>query len=128
MIRARKECPEIGWGEFTSSHQRAAVLAIRYDWRDTSLVTLHNFADRRRPCTSTSAPTTAACCATISTTITAERASQEGARSTLGPYMHKWYRVGGPDTTLKRAYYLGPGGWAWGLESGSGLVHGVGVG
>jgi len=45
MIRLRKECPEIGWGEWTllatgSPH----VLAMRYDWRGNSLVVVHNFA------------------------------------------------------------------------------------
>ncbi len=47
IIRARKECPEIGWGEFTVLRTNVTeVLAIRYDWRDTSLVTLHNFSAR----------------------------------------------------------------------------------
>ncbi|MDQ3035748.1 MAG: alpha-amylase family protein [Myxococcota bacterium] len=46
LIRVRKECPEIGWGrweilETGSPH----VLAMRYDWRGTSVVTLHNFDD-----------------------------------------------------------------------------------
>jgi maltose alpha-D-glucosyltransferase / alpha-amylase len=46
MIHLRKECPEIGWGEFTildtgSEH----VLALRYDWRGNAVLTLHNFAE-----------------------------------------------------------------------------------
>jgi maltose alpha-D-glucosyltransferase/alpha-amylase len=44
MIRLRKECPEIGWGNWelleTGNHH---VLAIRYDWRGNSLVIMHNF-------------------------------------------------------------------------------------
>jgi maltose alpha-D-glucosyltransferase / alpha-amylase len=45
MIRARKECPEISWGNFVVLRTNAPeVLAIRYDWRDTSLLTLHNFS------------------------------------------------------------------------------------
>src|SRR5262249_18680785 len=48
MIRMRKECPEISWGDFeVMSTSAPEVLAIRYDWRGTSLVTLHNFSDRR---------------------------------------------------------------------------------
>ena len=43
MIRARKECPEIAWGDFAVLRTAPGVLAIRYDWRDTSLLTLHNF-------------------------------------------------------------------------------------
>ena len=45
MIRTRKECPEISWGDFAVLRTNAPeVLAMRYDWRDTSLVTLHNFS------------------------------------------------------------------------------------
>lgn len=47
IIRARKECPEIGWGEWrvieTSSH---SVLALRYDWRGNGVLFLHNFDPR----------------------------------------------------------------------------------
>ena len=40
MIRMRKECPEIGWGDFAVLRTTAPeVLALRYDWRGTSLVT-----------------------------------------------------------------------------------------
>ena len=45
MIRARKECPEISWGSFVVLRTNVPeVLAMRYDWRDTSLVTVHNFS------------------------------------------------------------------------------------
>src|SRR5262249_44759496 len=47
LIRARKECPEIGWGEFTVLRTNTPeVLVLRYDWRDTSLITMHNFSGR----------------------------------------------------------------------------------
>src|SRR5262249_21858319 len=47
MVRMRKECPEIGWGEFSVLRTNVPeVLVLRYDWRDTSLVTMHNFSDR----------------------------------------------------------------------------------
>jgi maltose alpha-D-glucosyltransferase/alpha-amylase len=47
MIRLRKECPEIGWGNWTilptgSSH----VLGMRYDWRGRALVLVHNFDEK----------------------------------------------------------------------------------
>jgi len=49
MIRLRKECPEIGCGEWKilatgSPH----VLAMRYDWRANSVIVLHNFDARPR--------------------------------------------------------------------------------
>jgi maltose alpha-D-glucosyltransferase/alpha-amylase len=49
MIRARKECPEISWGNFVILRTNVPeVLAIRYDWRNTSLVTLHNFSGAKQ--------------------------------------------------------------------------------
>jgi maltose alpha-D-glucosyltransferase/alpha-amylase len=45
MIRMRKEAPEIGWGEFSILQTRTPeVLAIRYDWRNNSVVTVHNLS------------------------------------------------------------------------------------
>ena len=49
MIRARKECPEISWGNFVVLRTNVPeVLAMRYDWRNTSLVTLHNFSSAKQ--------------------------------------------------------------------------------
>jgi maltose alpha-D-glucosyltransferase/alpha-amylase len=47
MIRLRKQCPEVGWGEWKIlSTGSPHVLALRYDWRDNSLMTLHNFDEK----------------------------------------------------------------------------------
>ena len=44
MIRLRKECPEIGWGDWEFVKVSAPqVLAMRYTWRGSSLIVLHNF-------------------------------------------------------------------------------------
>jgi maltose alpha-D-glucosyltransferase/alpha-amylase len=49
MIRLRKECPEIGWGEWeivpTGS---SSILGICYEWRGNSVVVLHNFSSLRQ--------------------------------------------------------------------------------
>jgi maltose alpha-D-glucosyltransferase / alpha-amylase len=49
IIRMRKEVPEIGWGDFevlrTGTNE---VLAIRYDWRDNSVVVVHSLS--AKPC------------------------------------------------------------------------------
>lgn len=43
MIRMRKEVPEIGWGEFTVLPvDSPETLALRYDWRNNSVVVVHN--------------------------------------------------------------------------------------
>jgi maltose alpha-D-glucosyltransferase/alpha-amylase len=47
MIRLRKECPEIGLGRCSIIESGAPnVLALRYDWRGNSVITLHNFDER----------------------------------------------------------------------------------
>jgi maltose alpha-D-glucosyltransferase / alpha-amylase len=49
FIRARKECREISWGDYVVLRTNAPeVLALRYDWRDTALLTLHNFGSAKR--------------------------------------------------------------------------------
>lgn len=47
MIRLRKECPEIGWGDWTiidTGHPQ--VLGIYYTWKGNSLFILHNFEEK----------------------------------------------------------------------------------
>src|ERR1041384_7539524 len=49
IMRMRKEVPEIGWGDFTILKVRdPAVLAIRYDWRNNSVLFLHNLHEQPR--------------------------------------------------------------------------------
>jgi maltose alpha-D-glucosyltransferase/alpha-amylase len=44
-IRVRRECPELGWGEWrTLDVGDPRVLAIENGWRDGHLVTLHNLS------------------------------------------------------------------------------------
>src|SRR5437879_4540411 len=43
IIRMRKEVPEVGWGDFAVIPTRdPAVLAMRYDWRNNSVLFVHN--------------------------------------------------------------------------------------
>src|ERR1700720_4323491 len=45
IIRMRKEVPEIGWGDFSVIATRdPAILAIRYDWRNNSVLFVHNLS------------------------------------------------------------------------------------
>jgi maltose alpha-D-glucosyltransferase/alpha-amylase len=44
IIRMRKEVPEIGWGDFVVLRTQPDILAIRYDWRNNSVVALHNLS------------------------------------------------------------------------------------
>src|SRR5205814_9763127 len=105
-IRARKELPEIGWGECTVLDTDApSVLALRYVWRNTAVLTLHNFADTD--------VTVHFDLGTKDGGVLCDYFDEDHSRAAdsgkhaieLGPYIHKWYRVGGPDPTLKRARY-----------------------
>jgi maltose alpha-D-glucosyltransferase/alpha-amylase len=50
LIRARRSCPEVGWGECRVLHAGdTAILALRFDWRGETVLVLHNFSDRRLP-------------------------------------------------------------------------------
>ena len=104
IIRMRKECPEISWGDFVILRTSAPeVLVLRYDWRDTSLVTLHNFSSARQR---------------IKVRIEAPRDSllvelfdghhsqvqNDGShRIDVGPYGWRWFRVGSADNVLDRS-------------------------
>jgi maltose alpha-D-glucosyltransferase / alpha-amylase len=49
-IRVRRECPEMGWGEWrTLDVGDSRVLAIEYKWRSGHLVTLHNLSAEPAP-------------------------------------------------------------------------------
>ena len=49
LIRLRKEAPEVGWGTCTVLPVAAKpVLALRHDWQDRTLITMHNLSRRAR--------------------------------------------------------------------------------
>jgi maltose alpha-D-glucosyltransferase / alpha-amylase len=106
-IRARKELPELGWGDAeVLGAESESVLVVRYVWRNTAVITVHNFSD---------APQTVhfdvgladggMLCDVFDDDHS--RADATGHHTLhLDPYMHKWYRVGGPDTTPRRTALL----------------------
>jgi maltose alpha-D-glucosyltransferase/alpha-amylase len=105
-IRARKELPEIGWGECTVLETDApSVLALRYVWRNVALMTLHNFSSNRQIVhVDVDTDEGGVLCDFFDEDHS--RAGESGKHEIqLDPYMHKWYRVGGPDRTLKRSHY-----------------------
>ncbi len=47
LVRTRRSCPEVGWGECrVIDTDETGVLALRYDWRGESLLIVHNLADQ----------------------------------------------------------------------------------
>ena len=105
IIRMRKEVPEIGWGDFEVLKVRdPAVLVMRYDWRNNSVVVMHNLHEEPRE---------------ISVDVGLgeqgqrlvnllgeehSEADESGKhRVVLEGYGYRWYRVGGLDYLLKRS-------------------------
>jgi maltose alpha-D-glucosyltransferase / alpha-amylase len=101
-IRMRKECPELSWGDFVVLRTEAPdVLVLRYDFRGVSMVTVHNFASRRQ--TVAVDPRTEGANLLVDVFDDNHSRSENGThRLTLGPYGHRWYRVGAADNALNR--------------------------
>jgi maltose alpha-D-glucosyltransferase/alpha-amylase len=104
MIRMRKECPEISWGNFCVLRTSApTVLALRYDWRETSLLTLHNFS------AGTQTVRLRVGCRNDELLVDVfdghhSRAHNDGEhRLRLEPHAWRWYRVGAGDNVLDRS-------------------------
>ncbi len=105
IIRMRKEVPEIGWGDFAILRTSASqVLAMRYDWRNNSVLVVHNLS--ALPCEVHFDPgiegEAGACLVNL---LSQENsfADNGGKHSVLlEPYGYRWYRVGGLDYLQKR--------------------------
>jgi len=106
IIRMRKEVPEIGWGDFQVLPIRdPAIFAIRYDWRNNSVLFVHNLDSIPREIA-------------FSTGLSGDQGrllvnllseDHSGAADNgkhhllLEAYGYRWYRVGGLDYLLKRS-------------------------
>jgi maltose alpha-D-glucosyltransferase/alpha-amylase len=103
MIRTRRECPEISWGQFTILTTNVPeVLALRYDWRNTSLLTLHNFAGLRRKVRFQVGATNGHRLVNVFGE-SHSRADGSGTHEiSLEAYGYRWFRVGSDDNTLDR--------------------------
>ncbi len=103
MIRVRKDCPEVGWGDFTvldagSPH----VLGLEYAWKGSFVVALHNFVDRPQPIVLEPACGPGAVLIDLTGCEDAEADDDGRHRVTLGPYGYRWFRAGGLDGGLLR--------------------------
>ena len=106
IIRMRKEIPEVGWGDFeVLSTRNPAVLAIRYDWRNNSVLFVHNLdAIPREVAFSTGLRGKESRLLVNLLTDNHSRAREDGKHYLLlEAYGYRWYRVGGLDYLLKRA-------------------------
>jgi len=103
MIRMRKEVPEIGWGDFSIIPTgKPEVLAIRYDWRNNSVLFVHNLS---------AVPTeikfgrAAKVDGQLVNLLANDHSTPDASgkhRILLEPYGYRWFRIGGLDYLLKR--------------------------
>lgn len=106
MIRMRKEVPEIGWGDFSIVATRnPAVLVMRYDWRNNSVLFVHNLDEK--PCeVSFAVGLKTEQDKHLINLLTEDHshADDKGKHHLmLEAYAHRWYRVGGLDYLLRRS-------------------------
>jgi maltose alpha-D-glucosyltransferase / alpha-amylase len=99
IIRMRKECPEIGWGDWTVLRTGSPhVLAIRYDWRGNAFVAVHNLDEKPHKIT-----------LRVDDKLVNLLAEEPGEPDETGVhrmgiegYGYRWYRVGGLAYILRR--------------------------
>jgi maltose alpha-D-glucosyltransferase / alpha-amylase len=106
IIRMRKEVPEIGWGDFSFiSAQASEVLIMRYDWRNNSVLCVHNLSSVPREVSFSVTNGQQEPCTLVN--LLSENHSQPVAgdkhRILLEPYGYRWYRVCGLDYLLNRS-------------------------
>jgi maltose alpha-D-glucosyltransferase/alpha-amylase len=106
IIRMRKEVPEIGWGDYEIIQTGdSAILVIRYDWRNNSVLFVHNFDSKPREISfSPGIPGDEGALLVNLLSEDHSRADAAGKHSILmEAYGYRWYRVGGLDYLLKRS-------------------------
>jgi maltose alpha-D-glucosyltransferase/alpha-amylase len=104
LIRMRKETPEIGWGDFAPLDTGSpAVLGLRYDWRNNSVVVIHNLG--AKPIEIELDPGIEGAGMLVNLASDDHSHAGENGRHTLllEAYGYRWFRVGGLDYLLKRA-------------------------
>jgi maltose alpha-D-glucosyltransferase/alpha-amylase len=106
VIRMRKEVPEIGWGNFSFVPTGTPnVLAMRYEWRNNSVLCVHNLSAEPREVRIKLAANDEAGCPLVNL-LSDEHSYPEKAgvhRILLEAYGYRWYRVCGLDYLLKRS-------------------------
>jgi maltose alpha-D-glucosyltransferase / alpha-amylase len=107
IIRMRKEVPEIGWGDFSFiPTKQSSVLAMRYDWRNNSVLCMHNLsAEPQEVVLSIRADGEDS--STLVNLLSEDHSYPEkkGGKHCilLEPYGYRWFRIGGLDYLLRRS-------------------------
>jgi trehalose synthase len=93
LIRRRRECPELGWGDWAPIDQDdAAIFAHRADWEGSTIVAVHNLGSR-----ATEARLDLDGDGVLVDLFGyGEHALEPGLTLALEPYDHRWFRVRRP--------------------------------
>jgi maltose alpha-D-glucosyltransferase/alpha-amylase len=105
-IRMRKEVPEIGWGDFSFiATGTPQVLAMRYNWRNNSVLFVHNLSSEPREVRIALKREGEEDCMLANLLSDDHSRSENGGLHyiLLEPYGYRWYRVCGLDYLLKRS-------------------------
>jgi maltose alpha-D-glucosyltransferase/alpha-amylase len=106
IIRMRKEVPEFGWGDFTVLDcKNEGVLALRYDWRNNSVLVVHNLRDEAVQIELRLPGPTGKKLANLLTNDHSDADARGRHRIILEPYGYHWYRMGGLGYILDRAEF-----------------------
>jgi len=106
IIRMRKELPEVGWGDFKIITTRdPAILIVRYDWRNNSVLFVHNLDEQPQEISFRVGLPAEAGKLLINLLTEDHSRSDDRDRHKLliEGYGYRWYRVGGLDYLLKRS-------------------------
>ena len=101
MIRLRKECPEVGWGDWRLLATRnPAVLGLRYDWRGDALLVLHNFAAKACEVTFATDARPGESLSSLTEPREVPAVGDGRYRVALDAYGSAWFRIGSLDYAL----------------------------
>jgi maltose alpha-D-glucosyltransferase/alpha-amylase len=101
IIRMRKECPEIGWGDFDVLRPRErSVLVVRYRWRNNTLYAVHNLSGESTEISLVEPE--------FLRSLLSPHDSDPGPNGrhaiALEPYGYRWFRVGRMSLSKRRDY------------------------
>jgi glycosidase len=93
LIRRRRECPELGWGDWALLDQDdPAVLAHRADWDGATIVAVHNLAGR-----ATEATLALDADGTLVDLFGTDELAVDGdVTLPVAPHGHRWFRLRRP--------------------------------
>jgi len=106
IIRMRKEVPELGWGDLEIVDTgESCVLALRYNWRNNSVLVIHNFRGEVVEIELALGDTRGHKLVNLLTQDHSEANARGRHRIILEPYGYHWYRMGGLGYLLDRTSY-----------------------